>query len=41
MNAKQRPLAINTTDEIDRVPPAQGTTHAEELVQGCGGFVSG
>jgi hypothetical protein len=32
---------MRTTDEMERVPPAQGTTHAEDVVQGWGGFVSG
>lgn len=29
------------TEEVDRVPPAHGTTHADELVQGLGGLVPG
>jgi hypothetical protein len=32
---------MRTTEDTDRVPPAQGTTHAEESVQAFGGFVSG
>lgn len=32
---------MRITDDVDRVPPAQGTTHADESVQGLGGFVSG
>jgi hypothetical protein len=41
MNAKQRPFAMSTTEDTDRVPPAHGTTHADESLQGFGGFVSG
>lgn len=41
MNVKHNPFAINITEAVDRVPPAHGTTHGEELVQGLGGLVPG
>lgn len=41
MNVKHRPFAIKTTEAVDRVLPAHGTTHGEELVQGLGGLVPG
>jgi hypothetical protein len=34
MKAKQSPLAIKITEDVDRVPPAHGTTQADESVQG-------
>lgn len=41
MKVKQRPLAIRTTEDTDLVPPAHGTTHADESVQALGGFEPG
>lgn len=41
MKVKLSPLAIRTTEETLRVPPAQGTTQGEESVQGFLGFVPG
>jgi len=41
INEKQRPLAINIMEEVDRAPPVQGTTHGDDSVHGFGGLVPG
>lgn len=41
MKVKQKPFAINATDDTDRVPPIQGTTHADEPLHCFGGLVPG